>query len=64
MTDLVKTRRTVRAFKRNVKVSREAVEIILEAARLSPSDSNTQERRFIVVTDEKLLRAIKMFFPG
>lgn len=64
LIDLVKTRRTVRAFKRDVKVSREVIEIILEATRWSPSGSNAQEWRFIVVTDEKLLRAIKMFSPG
>lgn len=64
LIDLVKTRRTIRTFKRGVKVPRELIEAILEAARWSPSGSNAQEWRFIVVTDEKLLRAMKMFSPG
>ena len=64
LINLVKTRRTVRAFKRGVKVPKEVVETILEAARWSPSGSNAQEWRFIVVADERLLRAMKMFSPG
>ncbi len=47
----IRERRSVRAYS-DRKVEREKVEAILEAARLSPSASNRQEWKFIVVTEK------------
>jgi len=64
LINVIKTRRTIRRFKKDAKVPREVIERILDVARWSPSGSNAQEWRFIVITDEKLLKAMKMFSPG
>ncbi|MEM4880659.1 MAG: nitroreductase family protein [Desulfurococcaceae archaeon] len=63
LADIVKTRRTVREYSEE-SVPREVVETVLDLARWSPSGSNVQDWRFVVVTDKKLLKAIKMFSPG
>jgi len=63
MAEVVKTRRTVREYTDEV-VSREILERILDIARWSPSGSNVQDWRFVIVTNKKLLKAIKMFSPG
>ncbi|MEM4036916.1 MAG: nitroreductase family protein [Desulfurococcaceae archaeon] len=63
LADIVKTRRTVREYSEE-SVPREVVETVLDLARWSPSGSNVQDWRFVVVTDRKLLKAIKMFSPG
>ncbi|MEM4904373.1 MAG: nitroreductase family protein, partial [Desulfurococcaceae archaeon] len=54
---------TVREYSEE-SVPREVVETVLDLARWSPSGSNVQDWRFVVVTDRKLLKAIKMFSPG
>ncbi|MEM1831304.1 MAG: nitroreductase family protein [Desulfurococcaceae archaeon] len=64
LANVIRTRRTIRRFKKGMKVAKEIIERILDIARWSPSGSNAQEWRFIVVTDEKLLKAMKMFSPG
>jgi len=61
--NIIKTRRTVRVFK-DIKVPKELIHEILETARWAPSGSNAQEWRFVVVTEENLLKAMKMFSPG
>jgi len=61
--DVIRTRRTVRVFK-DIKVPKEIIHEILDTARWAPSGSNAQEWRFVVVTEERLLKAIKMFSPG
>lgn len=63
VAEVVKKRRTIREFT-DEPVPREVVERILDIARWSPSGSNVQDWRFVVVTDKKLLKAIKMFSPG
>ncbi|MEM4904365.1 MAG: nitroreductase family protein, partial [Desulfurococcaceae archaeon] len=60
LADIVKTRRTVREYSEE-SVPREVVETVLDLARWSPSGSNVQDWRFVVVTDKKLLKAMKMF---
>ncbi|MEM0233585.1 MAG: nitroreductase family protein [Candidatus Nezhaarchaeales archaeon] len=64
LANVIKTRRTIRRFKKDVKVPKEVIERILDIARWSPSGSNAQEWRFIAIMDERLLRAMKMFSPG
>ena len=51
--NVIKTRRSIRKFKRK-KVPGKILEKILEAARLAPSGSNRQPWHFIVVKDLKL----------
>ncbi|RLG88316.1 MAG: nitroreductase family protein [Thermoprotei archaeon] len=63
LANIVKTRRTIRSF-RDEDVPKELIEKILDIARWSPSGSNAQEWRFIVVTNRDLLKAMKMFSPG
>lgn len=63
LAEIVKARRTIREYT-DEPVPREIVEKILDLARWSPSGSNVQDWRFVVVTDKKLLKAIKMFSPG
>ncbi len=59
----IRERRTVRSFKPD-KVPRELLTKVLDAARWSPSGSNAQEWRFIVVTNERVVKALRMFSPG
>jgi nitroreductase len=60
--EAIKTRRSIRVFKKRA-VEDEKLGRVLEAARLSPSARNMQDRRFIVVKDktmrEKLMKAAK-----
>jgi nitroreductase len=62
LLDVVKRRMTVRAFDPSFVVPREHYEMILEAARHSPSGANAQPWHFIVVTDEKLKNRIMEYF--
>ena len=48
--EAIRTRRSIRSFN-NRSVEEEKLDRILEAARLAPSASNRQERRFVVVRD-------------
>ena len=53
LLDLIKQRKSVREFL-DRPVEREKIEMCLEAARLAPSESNSQPWRFIVVDDKEL----------
>jgi len=53
LLDLIKQRKSVREFL-DKPVEREKIEMCLEAARLAPSESNSQPWRFIVVDDKEL----------
>jgi nitroreductase len=53
MLDLIKTRRSIRAFSSR-KVSDELVDQVLEAGRWAPSGMNNQPWRFAVIRDEDL----------
>lgn len=59
---VVKSRMTVRAFDPSQPVPREHYEMILEAARHSPSGANAQPWHFIVVTDPALKKRIMAYF--
>lgn len=50
---VIKSRRSIRAYK-STEVEEEKLNLILEAARLSPSARNLQNWKFIVVRDKKL----------
>jgi nitroreductase len=53
LLDLIKQRKSVRDFL-DKPVEREKIMMCLEAARLAPSESNSQPWRFIVVDDKEL----------
>ena len=53
LLDLIKHRKSVREFL-DVPVEQEKIMMCLEAARLAPSESNSQPWRFIVVDDREL----------
>ena len=53
LLDLIKHRKSVRDFL-DRPVEREKITMCLEAARLAPSESNSQPWRFIVVDDKQL----------
>ncbi len=57
VADIIRRRRSCRAYLEDP-VSREAVERVLEAARLAPSACNQQPWRFAVVTDVAWRREI------
>ena len=62
LMEVVKSRMTVRAFAPAQVVPREHYEMILEAARHSPSGANAQPWHFIVVTEQRLKARIMEYF--
>jgi len=62
LMEVVRSRMTVRAFDPSRAVPREHYEMILEAARHSPSGANAQPWHFIVVTDQELKNRIMEYF--
>ena len=57
LMDVIRDRMTVRAFDPAATVPREHYELILDAARHSPSGANAQPWHFIVVTEQALKTA-------
>jgi nitroreductase len=53
----IRGRRSIRAFK-DIKVEEEKLNKVLEAARLSPSASNRQEWKFVVVRDKETIQKL------
>lgn len=51
--EVIRTRRSVRAFKKDP-IPQDVLNRVLDAARIAPSGSNRQPWRFILVTDESL----------
>ena len=62
LMEVIRNRMTVRAFDPAFTVPREHYEMILEAARHSPSGANAQPWHFIVVTDQDLKNRIMEYF--
>lgn len=62
LMEVVKSRITVRAFDPSFTVPQPHYEMILEAARHSPSGANAQPWHFIVVTDAQLKTRIMEYF--
>ena len=62
LMDVVKNRLTTRAFDAGYVVPREHYEMILDAARHSPSGANAQPWHFIVVTEQDLKNKITEYF--
>lgn len=62
LLEVIRNRVTVRAFDPAFQVPREHYELILEAARHSPSGANAQPWHFIAVTDPALKQDIAGYF--
>ena len=62
LMDVVRGRMTSRAFRSDVAVPRQHIEMVLEAARHAPSGANAQPWHFIVVTDPVVKRRIADYF--
>lgn len=56
--DVIKIRKSVRAYSKDKDVSDEDLEKILEGARLAPSAKNFQEWKFVVVRDKSILKEL------
>ena len=63
MLDVIKTRRSIRRFKKEP-ISFEDAERVLDAARLAPSGGNKQRWKFIYINDPQVLRMIRNCSPG
>lgn len=57
LLEFLKNRRSIRSFEKT-EIAEEAIEMILEAGRWSPSASNRQPWEFIVIKDVEILRNI------
>lgn len=57
MYDLIISRRTIRQFK-SKSISKEILEMLVNAARLAPSAANLQPLEFIVIDDEEMRKSI------
>jgi nitroreductase len=54
LIDIIKKRRSVRAYK-DLALTKAEIDLILDAARLSPTARNAQELKYKVITDAKLI---------
>lgn len=59
--DLVRTRRSVRVYKRG-KVTDKQLEMILEAARWAPSGANTQPWELVVTRDREKMKRVRQIY--
>jgi nitroreductase len=62
LMDVVRSRMTTRAFRPDIAVPREHIEMVLEAARHAPSGANAQPWHYIVVTDAAVKKQIADYF--
>jgi len=63
MLNVLKTRRSVRRYK-DQEVSKEQIDILLNAAFTSPSSRNLRSWEFVVVTDKQLLTQLSQAKPN
>ena len=63
LSEIIISRRTIRDFE-DRDVPKDVIVKILDIARWSPSGSNLQDWRFVIIRDKKIIKAIKMFSPG
>jgi 5,6-dimethylbenzimidazole synthase len=62
LMEVVRNRLTTRAFRPDISVSREHMEMVLEAARHAPSGANAQPWHYIVVTDPQVKQQVADYF--
>lgn len=60
--EVVRNRFTTRAFRPDIAVPREHIEMVLEAARHAPSGANAQPWHYIIVTDPQVKQQIADYF--
>jgi nitroreductase len=58
LIDVIKVRKSVRAYNKNKNIDEQDLLKILDAGRLAPSAKNIQSWKFIVVRDKKLLSGL------
>jgi len=63
MNELIENRRSVRKFKTDKPVTREQLNMLLEAAMMAPSACNTRPWEFIAVTKREILDEIARVHP-
>ena len=56
--DVIKLRKSVRAYSKDKEIKEEDLKKILESARLAPSAKNVQEWKFVVVRDKNTLKKL------
>ena len=61
---IIKTRRSIRAYKKGAKIPRELLTKVLEAGLWSPTASNIQPWEFVVVSEEYNIRRVRALSPG
>ncbi len=64
LLEIIKTRRSIRAYKKDAKIPSELLEKVLEAGLWSPTSSNVQPWEFIVVKEKANLMKVKALSPG
>ncbi len=62
LMEVVRNRLTTRAFRPDIAVPRQHIEMVLEAARHAPSGANAQPWHYIVVTDSQVKQQIADYF--
>jgi nitroreductase len=62
LMDIVRNRFTTRAFRGDIAVPRQHIEMVLEAARHAPSGANAQPWHYIVVTQPEVKKQIADYF--
>jgi len=62
LSDIIASRRSIRKFKQG-DISADAINLLLDAARLAPSGSNLQPARFIVVQSPAAKEALGRYTP-
>ncbi|WAM32508.1 nitroreductase family protein [Caldicellulosiruptor naganoensis] len=56
--EILKSRRSIRKYKKNMPLDRETIEKIIDAARFAPTARGNQGWEFVVVTDDELKKQI------
>ncbi len=62
LMEIVRNRLTTRAFRPDIAVPREHIEMVMEAARHAPSGANAQPWHYIVVTQPQVKKKIADYF--
>ncbi|BCS81033.1 nitroreductase family protein [Anaerocellum diazotrophicum] len=58
MLEVLKSRRSIRKYKKNMAIDKEVIEKIIDAARFAPTARGNEGWEFVVVTDEDVKRQI------
>ncbi len=61
--DLVKNRRSIRAFDSERKIPREVIEYILQAGQAAPSANNQQPWEFLIIESREYLAKVQESYP-